>query len=1123
AASTPKGGLNQCAKHKGYYDSYMNGITWEQFSAMYQVEKTGITLDKAFEQHSNDKGPNFVPESVQIGQSFKQRMVVKYTAPTMSDLKYTVKQVFDWDITRKLLAGVPMVKARDPRTDQLEEFYLFPYDPVSDWPTWVCEFVLEQGQRKQAMSPEQHAYLNQGEEVFDCVKSTVDSKYGPTDSKYKLTVTWEDSQDRLATKENKRIAKLQSGKAVNVNDDDDDDDIGGPEVGGDGSAKQQARGRRVSCGSGASSRARSAPGATGSAQDMVVDPAQPSLVTVPMGRITKSLEVLSDAEGPRRSPQASPRGPPSAAKSDSAPVIGGEKVYAVHESDDDTASQASLITIAKTVRMQLKGDDATICKDDPADVIVADHRKRCDLWKAMELGNQGDARHQATLAARRLREKKLNTKADTIDAWTQKHAKVEELSHVKIFKADPETVNNALKCALLEFDRLPLHVEVDLVTIKARDARMRCDLDAASLNACFDILWPIAVVHGDGGNGEPQPEFDWYDPMGSLMRCSFKDKAKLFRSEWTQAVVVDGMYTQDDGASADLIQRHAEHVLNKLKQNCSEFGELTDDAADLIGETLLMMRVICGLCDMRNLVHDEYFMAVDSFSQVNLAGKELSPMPHKFYCALTESKFFGKLFFKFSDLRPMLLDFRANSAMVEDFMEGVTEDSDSKDGSRTFDMRDPDALTKCLTVYNTAGAAGLTDVVSGFGNEVSKCIVNYGEMLLEAVSAAPDAGLHCDIVSGFSKVLSEASVTFPHNGDIADQLNKIGLILQRGAAKTNTDKVFGSLRDCAEDPCDEKLDLAVQTLNANKHLEISVAQGTDVKNYVVSLVKSMIVNPSLDITHSKVNDVCCNFLKLVPGGADDLHALATSIVSFVACTKRLTESIAAIGERGADSEASDNIDDIVDLKHALDVMDSTKPPPKSCELQGGHFSDVIDSLHDKAGAESSNGKELLTAFATKEVDHSKNSMATLTSIINQVAGGMGGSKHWLDGFVEPRKVNLKTFLAHAGKTIRKSEVAASLDAQVDKLLEEFASTLNFKIDTAAIREAEIAMKAAAQTFAAGKIIYYFENCKTTADKRNKVADAVKRYLDGATTDCPRAIADFGKSICEIIKQSKEFT
>eukprot|EP00959_Pyramimonas_sp_CCMP1952_P055578 1161379-Pyramimonas_sp.AAC.1 len=67
------------------------------------------------------------------------------------------------------------------------------------------------------------------------------------------------------------------------------------------------------------------------------------------------------------------------------------------------------------------------------------------------------------------------------------------------------------------------------------------------------------------------------------------------------------------------------------------------------------------------------------------------------------------------------------------------------------------------------------------------------------------------------------------------------------------------------------------------------------------------------------------------------------------------------------------------------------------------------------------------------------------------------------------------------------------------------------------------MKAAAQTFAAGKIIYYFENCKTTADKRNKVADAVKRYLDGATTDCPRAIADFGKSICEIIKQSKEFT
>eukprot|EP00959_Pyramimonas_sp_CCMP1952_P029464 618884-Pyramimonas_sp.AAC.1 len=92
-------------------------------------------------------------------------------------------------------------------------------------------------------------------------------------------------------------------------------------------------------------------------------------------------------------------------------------------------------------------------------------------------------------------------------------------------------------------------------------------------------------------------------------------------------------------------------------------------------------------------------------------------MPHKFYCALTESKFFGKLFFKFSDLRPMLLDFRANSAMVEDFMEGVTEDSDSKDGSRTFDMGDPDALTKCLTVYNTAGAAGLTDVVSGFGNE----------------------------------------------------------------------------------------------------------------------------------------------------------------------------------------------------------------------------------------------------------------------------------------------------------------------------------------------------------------------------------------------------------------------
>eukprot|EP00959_Pyramimonas_sp_CCMP1952_P149144 3120340-Pyramimonas_sp.AAC.1 len=75
---------------------------------MYQVEKTGITLDKAFEQHSNGKGPNFVPEPAQIGQSFKQRMVVKYTAPTMSDLKYTVKQVFDWNITRKLLAGVPM-------------------------------------------------------------------------------------------------------------------------------------------------------------------------------------------------------------------------------------------------------------------------------------------------------------------------------------------------------------------------------------------------------------------------------------------------------------------------------------------------------------------------------------------------------------------------------------------------------------------------------------------------------------------------------------------------------------------------------------------------------------------------------------------------------------------------------------------------------------------------------------------------------------------------------------------------------------------------------------------------------------------------------------------------------
>ena len=123
SASLQKGDLDQCDKHKRYWESYMRGISWEQFAQMYTVEKTGVTLDKAFENRSKSTGPHFTPEHVHTGQTFVQRLQVKYTTATMKDLKESVKEQYDFDLNQRLLAGIPTVTSTDPRTDQITDFY----------------------------------------------------------------------------------------------------------------------------------------------------------------------------------------------------------------------------------------------------------------------------------------------------------------------------------------------------------------------------------------------------------------------------------------------------------------------------------------------------------------------------------------------------------------------------------------------------------------------------------------------------------------------------------------------------------------------------------------------------------------------------------------------------------------------------------------------------------------------------------------------------------------------------------------------------------------------------------------------------------------------------------------